>query len=136
VAGTRSGKRDTGGRTRCDEGGDEIHSFKVMACADDVVVFSMSVCRANARIRVWLTPLPNGAERLIIDETGKDDAAVQLNPSLLPGEYLLRWSVLTPSEKWQTKTEVSVCGTTRFRWRKQAGGANPVKGGTLLLVVA
>jgi hypothetical protein len=59
-----------------------------------------------------------------------------LNPSLPAGEYLLRWSILTPSDKWQTKTEVSVAGITRFRWRKQAQSDNPVKGGTLLLVVA
>ena len=58
------------------------------------------------------------------------------DPSLPPGEYLLRWSTLTPAEKWQTRTEVSVNGTTCFRWRKKASSDNPVKGGTLLLVVA
>lgn len=130
------GKNDAGGKTRCDEGGDEILAFRVIARADDVVVFGMTVCKANARIRLWLTPLPSGVERLVIDETGKDDASAELNPSLTPGEYLLRWSILTPSEKWQTKTELSVGGTTRFRWRKQANSDNPVKGGTLLLVVA
>jgi len=110
--------------------------FKIPAHPDDVVTFTIVICRANARVRLWVMPLPNGLERLVIDETGKDEATAQLSPSLPPGEYLLRWSILTPSEKWQTRTELSVAGTTRFRWRKQAGSDNPVKGGTLLLVVA
>jgi hypothetical protein len=95
----------------------------------------MSVCKANARIRAWLTRLPDGVEHLVLDETGKDDTSTELNPFLVPGEYLLRWSTLTPSEQWQTKTEVSVGGTTCFRWRKRANSDNPMKGGTLLLVV-
>jgi hypothetical protein len=128
-------KKDTGKKTRCEEGGDEILAFRIVAHADDIVMVSIAVCQANARIRLWLTPIPNGIERLVIDETGKDGASAQLNPSLAPGEYLLRWSTLTPSDKWQTKTELSVGGTTRFRWRKHANSDNPVKGGTLLLVV-
>ena len=132
---TQGAKKDAAAKTRCEEGGNEILAFRVQAQAADVVVAAISVCKANARIRLWLTPLPNGVERLVIDETGKDDVSAQLNPSLTPGEYLLRWSTLTPSEKWQTKTELSVAGTTRFRWRKQANSDNPVKGGTLLLVV-
>jgi hypothetical protein len=122
-------------KTRCEAGGPEILVFRVLARATERVVFTMSVCRANARIRVWLTRLPNGVERLVLDETGKDDISAELSPFPLPGEYLLRWSTLTPSDQWQTKTEVSVGGTTRFRWRKHADSDNPVKGGTLLLVV-
>ena len=133
---SHSVKKSTEATTRCDEGGDEILAFRVPARSDDVVTFSIWVCKANARVRLWLTLLPNGVDRLIIDETGKDDASAQLNPSLPAGEYLLRWSILTPSEKWQTKTELAVGGTTRFRWRKHADSDNPVKGGTLLLVVA
>jgi hypothetical protein len=128
--------KDTGGKTRCDEGGDEIPVFRVVARAGDVVVFTMWVCRANARIRLWLTPLPAGVDRLVIDETGKDEASAQLHSSLTAGEYLLRWSILTPSDKWQTRTELSVGGATKFRWRKRADSDNPVNGGTLLLVVA
>jgi hypothetical protein len=129
-------RRNVVAATRCEEGGDEILAFKIPAGPDDVVTFSIWICKANARVRLWMTPLPAGIERLVIDETGKDDASAQLNPSLPPGEYLLRWSVLTPSRSWQTKTEVTVAGTTRFRWRKRADSDNPVKGGTLLLVLA
>jgi hypothetical protein len=132
---SKSAKKDTGGKSRCDEGGAEILTFRVLARAADVVLFTMTVCKANARIRVWLTPLPDGAECLVVDETGKDEVSAQLTP-LTAGEYLLRWSILTPSDKWQTKTELSVGGDARFRWRKQAASDNPVKGGTLLLVVA
>jgi hypothetical protein len=133
---TLSSKKEASGKSRCDDGGDEILVFRVMAHTTDSVGFTMSVCHANARIRLWLTPLPAGTERLVIDESGKDDVSAQLNPSLTAGEYLLRWSILTPSDTWQTKTELSVAGVTRFRWRKKANSDNPVKGGTLLLVIA
>ena len=122
-------------KTRCEEGGDEILVFRIAAPATERVVFKMSVCKANARIRAWLTRLPDGVEHLVLDESGKDDTSTELNPFLVPGEYLLRWSTLTPSEQWQTKTEVTVGGTTCFRWRKRANSDNPMKGGTLLLVV-
>lgn len=122
--------------TRCDAGGDEIQVFKVPALVGQNVRFTLTICKANARARVWMRALPDGTERLLVDDAGKDAVSVLLSPGVPRGEHFVRWSIVTPSPDWQTKTEVDVEGTTAFRWRKKATGNNPLKGGTLVLVLS
>jgi hypothetical protein len=121
-------------KTACEQGGDEILPFEIRVRTEDPVEFVMNVCKANARVRAWLRELPTGADQLQVDESGKSTVRFNL-PSLPAGRYLLRWSVLTPSPNWQTRTEVQVASITMFRRRKMASGDNPVNMGVLLLEV-
>jgi hypothetical protein len=122
-------------KTRCEQGGDEILPFEVGMKTGDSVAFTLFVCKANARTRVWIEQMPTGGPKLLADESGKSEIAFQL-PTLPIGRFLLRWSVLTPSADWQTRTELAVNDTVRFRRRKTASGDNPVNMGVLVLEVA
>lgn len=118
--------------TVCEQGGDELLPFIIPARPRDDIDFTIFICRANARVRVWIRELPIGPENLLADESGPSEVSVQL-PALSTGRYLLRWSVLTPSPDWQTRAEIAVASTTAFRHRKSAAGNNPVNMGIVQL---
>lgn len=121
-------------KTPCDDGGDELLPWSISVSTTAVVDVVVRVCFANARARVWLQPDPFGQALLLADETGKSEIPVRL-PELAAGRYQLFWSIQTPAEKWQTRTDVVVDTVTRFRRRKSSDGNNPVNMGTLALAV-
>jgi hypothetical protein len=128
---------------RC-ESGDELLPFELPVKTTDTVGMNVFICNANARARAWYEELPAGQAKLIFDETGQSEFSVAL-PKLPPGRYLVRWSYLTASPDWKTKTEVTVQSTpadpkakpvVRYRHKKAADGDNPVNMGMLVLEVA
>ncbi len=121
-------------KSPCEEGGDELLPWSISVATASAVDVVVRVCFANARVRVWLQPESFGQATLIADETGKSEVPVRL-PSLAQGRYQLFWSVQTPSQKWQTRTDVLVDAVTRFRRRKSSDGNNPVNMGILSLTV-
>jgi hypothetical protein len=121
--------------TRCEEGDGELSPFELPAHIGDPVRFTMFVCKANARVRLWIETLPLGESTLLADQTGASEISLPL-PALPAGRYLLRWSAITPSSDWQTRTELFIRDVVRFRRRKKAEGDNPVNMGVLVLEVS
>lgn len=121
-------------KTRCEEGGDEVLAYEIPVRINSRLEFTAFICKAEARIRVWIEEMPAGQPELLTDETGKDEISLHI-PQLGAGRHLLRWTVLTPSRGWQTRTELAVDGTVRFRRRKTADGDNPVNMGFVVLEV-
>ena len=121
--------------TRCEEGGDEVLAYEIPVPANGRVEFTTFICNARARLRVWIEEMPAGEPTLLADQDGKDEIALQI-PRLSVGRFMLRWTVLTPARDWQTRTELSVDGTVRFRRRKAAQGDNPVNMGFVVLEVS
>lgn len=127
-------KKPKAKKTPCEEGGDELLPWSISVATTSSIDAVVRVCSANARVRIWLQPDPFGPAVLIADETGTSEVPVRL-PVLEAGRYQLFWSIQTPAEKWQTRTDVVVDTVTRFRRRKTSDGNNPVNMGALALVV-
>jgi hypothetical protein len=121
-------------KTPCEDGGDELLPWSISVATTSAIDVVIRVCFANARVRIWLQPDPFGDAVLLADETGKSEVPVRL-PTLTTGRYQLFWSVQTPAEKWQTRSDILVDTVTRFRRRKSSDGNNPVNMGTVALTV-
>jgi hypothetical protein len=121
-------------KSPCEQGDGELLPWTIKVESGSRIDFSAWVCFANARVRVWVEPDPLGPPTQLVDETGKSFVTAIL-PALAPGRYQLYWSILTPAEKWQTRVEIAVKSTVRFRRKKSAEGGNPVQMGAVGLEV-
>jgi hypothetical protein len=134
VAKAKTPKKDKA--TPCEEGPDkDTVVWTLNIRQGQPVDFQARVCFANARIRLWIQQEPTGADLLLLDQSDASQIELRL-PDLDPGTYYMRWSFLTPSDKWQTRTKVDVAGATRWLQRKRSDGDNPVNSATLGLKVS
>src|SRR5258708_39531410 len=127
-------KKPKANNTPCEEGGAELLLWSISVATTSAVDVVVRVCFANARVRIWLQSNPFGQALWLADETATSEVPFR-PPALTVGRYQLFWSIQTPAEKWQTRTDVLVDRVTRFRRRKSSDGNNPVNMGTVSLTV-
>ena len=114
--------------TRCAQGGQEIIVGVVPVQVGDLVKLQLVLCRAAFRVAIFVD-----ADRLV-DQNANDELEF-LVPPLAPGFHNLHWAYLPAGANWQTRSEVSVNGTVRFRQRKNSGSDLPVQQTFLTLQV-
>jgi len=117
----------------CEQGGPEIQVMGIRVKTTDVVDFSAWICNTAARVRAVVTD-DAGTDQVLVDQTGLSKAAATL-PRLSPGAYTLTWSFIGVSGPWQTRIEVAVNDTARYRHRKDADSNDPFLRGFLFLDV-
>ncbi len=121
-------------KTRCEQGGDEVVPVVVQVSKEDRVDWVMSVCKADADVRLFRRRLPDSAQDLLLHDEGQDQLAVRLDP-LPPGDYLFRWIALAPAAEWQTRTELVINQKrTAFRLRQIATADKPASGTGFVIV--
>jgi hypothetical protein len=120
--------------TPCESGGPELLPIEIRVLQQEVLTFTVHVCRANASVRATLQAIPNGVPQSLFETNGQLVSSATF-PALPPGRYSLFWSILTPATSWQTRADLSVNGTTRFLRRKSDTGNNPVNMGFLIIEV-
>jgi hypothetical protein len=127
-------KKKAAAPSLCAQGGPEIQVMGLRVKAADVIDISLWACGTAADIRVVVADA-NGREQEIANQQGSSNVTATL-PGLAPGSYALLWSFLNVSTPWQTRVDVAVNATDRFRQRKDsATSKTPFLRGFLLLEV-
>jgi hypothetical protein len=108
------------GASLCEQGGEPIEPLPPLRVTPrDRIDFALLLCRAPMRARIYLDA------ELIAEQTGADQITLTL-PKLGPGFHLLYWNVvIPPGVEWQTRAEVTIAGTVRFRRRRKNTDKNP-----------
>ena len=129
-----STSQPTGEETLCQQGGPEITAATVAFSTEDEIAFRYMVCKSTPKIQVHLV-LHEVERQLLADEEGRGRVNLRL-PKLPPGRHLLYWGFQESGFEWETRAELLVNGTCRFRHRKSHSGNDPVNRGFLVLDVS
>lgn len=111
----------TGAKTRCEQGPaqDIIPPYIPRARRDDVIEFSLLICKANSQALVYLDG------NILRNADGQDQVCLTL-PKLSPGYHQLYWSVLgVAGQEWQTRAEIKINEAVSFLRRRKNNDNNP-----------
>ncbi len=127
-------KKKAAGPSVCEIGGPEIQVMRIRVRIADAIELESWSCGSSADFLAILLD-SSGHEQPVAHQQGSTHVSAIL-PALPVGNHVLVWSFLQISTPWQTRVEVSVNGTDRFRQRKDsAGSRTPFLRGFLLIDV-
>lgn len=99
-------KKPIAPQTICEQGGPEKLADEITIGPADSVLLESWLCTGAGEVRVWVDPPAQlGAPDYVIHDHGTGPIKIGVLP---PGDHWILWMLLSPSENWVWRSEISV----------------------------